>query len=476
MSKLLSNRSIGVFTLSMLITGAIDSIRNLPATALFGTTLIFFAIMAALLFLLPTALVSAQLSSSKLSRGGIYYWVKKSLGNHWGFLAIWLQWINTMVWYPTILSFIAGTLAYLINPNLVDNKYYLISIILAVFWLMTLLNLKGIHVSARFASICTVLGMVIPMALIICFGAIWLVGHHPLQIHFSLDNTLPNFAKGENWISLTAIVASFLGMELAAVHVNDVKNPQQAFPKSLLISVVIILVTMILGALTIAWVLPAKQINLVAGVMQAFKAFLAAFHLQFLLPLFVVMILVGSVGGMINWIISPAKGLLQAAEDGYLPKFLAKQNKYKAPQNMLLLQAILVSVVCLAFLLMPSVNGSYWLLTDLSTEVYLLMYVLLFVGTMFLQHRFDLSTAHYRVPGGKVGLSCVCLLGLLGVLITFVVGFIPPQGIAVGSAMHYVSTFSIGLVLMILPVFGFYIYRHLAGVNVKLVEQPTVDL
>ena len=63
----------------MITVGSVDSIRNLPATALFGSSLIFFFLFAALFFLIPSALVSAELSSAWPEQGGIYIWVKKRL-------------------------------------------------------------------------------------------------------------------------------------------------------------------------------------------------------------------------------------------------------------------------------------------------------------------------------------------------------------------------------------------------------------
>src|ERR1700730_9364562 len=113
-----------VFTLVMLITGSIDSIRNLPATALFGSTLIFFFIVSAITFLIPASLISAELASGWNKKGGIYEWTKNAFGKKTAFFAVWLQWINTMVWYPTVLSFIAATAAFLINPHLAQNKLY----------------------------------------------------------------------------------------------------------------------------------------------------------------------------------------------------------------------------------------------------------------------------------------------------------------------------------------------------------------
>src|SRR5438874_961927 len=110
----MQQRGLTVFTLVMLITGAVDSIRNLPATALFGSSLIFFFTFAALVFLIPSALVSAELASTHDEKSGIFHWVTDAFGEKAGFLAVWLQWITNLVWFPTILSFIAGVITYLI--------------------------------------------------------------------------------------------------------------------------------------------------------------------------------------------------------------------------------------------------------------------------------------------------------------------------------------------------------------------------
>src|ERR1700674_3777626 len=99
---------LNTFALTLLITGAIDSIRNLPASALFGSSLIFFFIFGAIAFLIPTALVSAELAAN-VDEGGIYQWCRLAFGERVGFLAVRLQWGNNLVWFPTILSFIAGT-------------------------------------------------------------------------------------------------------------------------------------------------------------------------------------------------------------------------------------------------------------------------------------------------------------------------------------------------------------------------------
>ena len=461
----MKKQSISLIVLILFMTGAIDSIRNLPATAIFGPVLIFFFVIGALFFLIPTGLVAAELSAASEEEGGIYIWVKKAFGEKMGVLAIWLQWINTALWYPTFLSFIAGTAIYLINPSLANNKIYVVSVIVGLFWIVTLLNLKGLKISADFSALCSMIGTVIPMVGILFLGVFWFIKGNHSQIHITPINIFPNFHSTDDWVSLTGVMAAFLGMELTCVHVNSVKNAKKNFPLALVISIVFILVTMVGGSLAVAMILPSSQISLTSGFLQAFTNFLAVYHISYLLPSLVIMILIGAIGGLINWSISPAKGLMQAAQNGYLPSIFAKENKHGACSSILIAQAILNTLVCFAFVLMPSVNGSYWLLTDLSTQLYLIMYVLMFAAAIMIKYKFSNPLTGFKIPGGKLGMWLTCIAGTLGCLVSIVVGFFPPSGINVGTDAHYVTVFTLGMLLMTLPIVGLYGYKKLCNVK-----------
>lgn len=461
-ANILSTEKISVIALVLLITGAIDSVRNLPVTALFGSSLVFFFVFAAIIFLIPVALVAAELSSTwSEEEGGIYSWVRHAFGNNTAFFTIWLQWINTMAWYPTILSFIAGTFAYLINPDLAQSKIYLISVILIVFWSLTLLGLFGLSASARFASICAIFGMLLPIALIITLAAFWLINGNPSAISLSWHAMIPHWDQSQSWAaSLTAIMTSFLGMELAAVHVRYVRDPQRNFPRAILFSVILILFTMVLSSLAIAIVLPRDQIELVQGVMQAFHQFLDAYHFGQAMPILIIMILLGGVGSMINWIISPAKGLLLAADHGFLPKRLYQLNRHGVASRILILQACLVTLLCCGILLVPSVNAFYWLFTDLSTELYILMYIAMFAAALRLKYKYPHKKRHFSIPGGKIGYITTCIIGLIGCGVTLIVGFFPPvEASGLGGANNYRLIFSIGIAVMIMPAIGLYWWK-----------------
>lgn len=459
---------LNTFALTLLITGAIDSIRNLPAAALFGSTMVFFFVFAAIIFLIPTALVSAELTAN-VAEGGIYQWSRAAFGERIAFLAIWLQWINNLVWFPTILSFIAGTAAYLINPALASSKTYMVSMVLALFWFLTIINLRGVRTSAKFTSFCTIAGLIIPMIFIITLLFTWLAAGHPVQIHLTASSIFPSLHQNENWMALTAIMLSFTGMELAAVHIKDVHNPKSTFPKALAISSLIILATMMLGSLAIAYVLPMDKINLVNGTIETFAYFLSAYHLSWLTPVMAILLVIGSMGGVISWVISPVKGVSQAAEQGFFPACLQHKNKYGVAQNLLLTQAMIVSVVCLAFIFLPSINASYWFLSALTTSLYMLMYVIMFLSAFRLRQTKHYQSNTFVIPGGKIGSSIVCLLGLFACLVTVIVGFIPPSNIDFGGPWHYQLYCLVGILLMMSPLAFFYWYQAKKQISAVLV-------
>lgn len=444
-------KALSIFSLIMITVGSVDSIRNLPATALLGSQLIVFFVLGALFFLIPAALVSAELSSGWPKQGGVYVWVKEAFGHKIGFLAIWLQWISNVIWYPAILSFVAGTIGYLINPALVENPWFLWSVITTTFWGTTLINLYGMRSSAMFSNVCALSGLLLPMSLIIGLGVVWVMSDSPMQIQLDTQHIIPHWSETGLWSTLTAIILSFCGIEIATVHANDVRDPQHAFPRALLYSVFIILSTLVLGSLTIAIILPHSDINLVAGIMQVFDAFFSQYHLAGLLPLVALMLILGGLGGVNNWIIAPTKGLLVAAEDGHLPAFFQRVNKHGAPVVLLIGQAVIVTILSGMFLLMPSVNGSYWWLTALAAQLYMFMYLLMFLAGIKLRKSAPEQHRAFRIPAGMSGMVVVAGAGIIGVIVTTAVSFLPPEGIDVGHVGYYALSLLLGLIFLSSP-------------------------
>lgn len=444
---------LSTFSLVMITVGSVDSIRNLPTIALFGSSLIFFFVLASVFFLIPSSLITAELAAAWPESGGVYTWVKYAFGKHMGFLAIWFQWVSTIIWYPTILSFAAATVGYLIAPDLINNKGFLIAVILVTFWGVTIVNLLGMRLSALVSSICTILGLLLPMLFIIVLGFKWFFSGHSIQISLDYKSLVPNLDDPGMWVALTGIIMSFCGMEIATIHAEEVRDPHRAFPIALLVATIVLFFTLSFGALAVAIVLPEQQINLVAGVMQAFQAFFVTYHLQPIIPIIAVVIVLGSIGGINNWVIAPTKGLSIAAKDGHLPLHFASENKHRAPHMLLLYQAVVVTLLMLVFIFMPSVNASYWLLTVLAAQLYMLMYIILFATAICLRLKHPHKNRPFRVPGKDIGMFIIASAGIMGALVAFAVGFMPPMIIGMVDITQYEVMLLTGLFLMIIPPF-----------------------
>lgn len=440
-----------------LVVSAVDSNRNLPATAIFGTSLVFFFALAALFFLFPVTLVSAELGSISPKEGGVYHWIRMAFGEKMGVLAIWLQWVNTIVWFPTILTFLAGTGAFLINPDLMYNKLYMVMMIAGIFWILTIANLYGIQLSSRLNSFCCSVGTLFPMGLLIVFGVFWVIKGDSLQISITPKTLIPPFQHFNEWTALIAVISSLTGIELAGVHISSMSNAKKMFPRAILIGATTILFLMLLGSLSIAAVLPRDDIHLAGGLMQVFAAFFHQFNLSSPIWIISFIIVLGSLGNLVNWILSPVKGLLAISEYGYLPAYFARVNKHGVASRILIAQAVFVTLLCLLFHLLPSVNAFYWFLMTLSSGIYMVMYVVMFFAIMRLRIR--LNHQAFQIPGGMVGLVITCVFGLIGSLGVFAVSFIPPPGIPIASPGKYALMILIGYIVFIMPVFFLFRWR-----------------
>lgn len=444
---------LSIFTLAMINIAAIGSVKNWPFTAEYGFSSMFYFILAALIFFFPASLVSAELATSWPKKGGVYLWVKEAFGPKVGFVAVWLQWVNNLAYYPTILAFTAGTIAYIFDPTLSQNTLYTLLTVLILFWTATLANLFGMKTSGWVSNVGAICGTFIPGGIIIILGLIWFIGGSEIQIPLNIDAFIPNFSL-KHMVFFTGVMLAFAGIEMSAVHALDVKNPQKDYPRAILLSASLILGLSILGVLSIAIVVPKDAISFTTGTMQAFSIFLGRYNLKIFVPLIALLMAVGLFGSVSTWIIGPSKGLLAAAEEGHLPKFFQKTNKHNAPAAVLLFQGLLTTIIALMFLLMPTINAGFWILTVMVAQLYLLMYILMFAAALRLRYKQPKVERPYKVPGGNLSMWIIASFGMVGAFFAFIIGFLPPAQIEVGNRFFYV-TFLLGgtLVGVILPLF-----------------------
>jgi len=443
-----SKKLLGLFQIVMINIIAVASIRSLPFSASYGASLLFFYFLAALLFFIPSALVSAELGTGWPTTGGIYIWVREAFGKRLGLLVIWMSWVYNLAWYPTIMALIAGTTTYFFNPEMAENKIYMLLVILGLFWAATLLNCFGMRVSSLISTIGALVGTILPMCLISALGLIWIVSGNPLQIGFSNQELFPAWSTSLQLPFLASLLFGLLGLEMAATHAQEMHNPKRDYPKAVAISAVLILFLLISSSLSIALVVPKSELSLVTGTLQAFSQFFAAYQISWMVPFIAGCVILGGLSGVSAWIISPTKGLMVACRDGSLPKSFGKTNQHGVPYRILIVQALIVSVLSCAFLLMPNVNASFWLLSTITAQLALLVYMGLFAAALRLHYSKPDVSRSFRIPGGKVGIWSVSLVGSFTCLSAILFGFLPPEGVGISSVLSYEATLITGILIL----------------------------
>ena len=453
---------LGVFTLAIMNVTAVVSLRGLPAEAVYGLSSAFYYLFAAIVFLIPTSLVAAELAAMfQDKQGGVFRWVGEAYGKKLGFLAIWLQWIESTIWYPTVLTFGAVAIAFIgmdhpEDVSLASNKYYTLVIVLIIYWLATFISLKGLGWVGKVAKVGGLVGTIIPAALLIILGIIYLASGQPSNMDFH-GNFFPDFTKFDNLVLAASIFLFYAGMEMGGIHVKDVQNPSKNYPKAVFIGALITVIIFVLGTFALGVIIPVKDINLTQSLLVGFDNYFRFIHASWMSPIIAVALAFGVLAGVLTWVAGPSKGIFAVGKAGYLPPFFQKTNKIGVQKNILYLQGIAVTLLSLLFVIMPSVQSFYQILSQLTVVLYLIMYMLMFSGAIALRYKMKKAGRPFRIGSKGNGLMWIVGgLGFLGSLLAFVLSFIPPSQIATGSTTVWFAVLIIGVIVVVAAPFIIY--------------------
>ena len=453
--KSLSITAIGLLTAAAVVT----SLRGLPLLGKEGLTMFVYLGFAVVFFLLPASLVSAELGGACADKkGGIYNWVKAAFGSRWGFLAIWLQWIQNVVWFPVGLTFGAVALAYAIGrPDLAKSGTFVGSFCIVVYWLATAVVLRGVEVFARYARWAFIAGTVLPGLFLVGIFGYWLVGGHPIGWQHLTDPNLSDAGQARWWprihglgtiAFLAGIVLLFAGVEVQAVHVVEMDKPGRSYPLATGLGALIALGIFALGAVSLAAILPGDRISLQSGVFDAFSAVVTdLWHLRWLTQVLALLVGLGAISGIFAWLGSPSKGLLATAADGELPPVMQATNGHGMPKHILLGQGVVVTLMSSMYFAGEAVSVVFFLLSAMTVALYLIAYMLMYASAIRLRYTQPKLVRPFQVPFGLAGMWVMAGIGFIGVLFSFLMAFVPPDQLPVGSPTLYVSLVLIGTIV-----------------------------
>ena len=351
------------------------------------------------LWCLPTAFMIGELSSALPVEGGYYAWVRRGLGNFWGFQEAWLSLaasIFDMAIYPTLFAIYLKQMVPWFGEG-----YHALYAGLFVVATCAALNLAGIRV-VGITSLWLFFLLSLPFAIIVALSPVKMAAFGE-----------PHAATAGASVGLLGAVLvamwNYMGWDNASTIAQEVERPRKTYPKAMIAAVILVSLTYILPFVAVYLTgIPASAFKeegswaSIAG--QLGGTVMGIQWLRFLVTLGGMM----SAFGMFNaLVLSYSRLPLAMARDGMLPKVFSKVTK----KNDTPWVAILVCAICWV----PCLLLGFKRLVTLDIMLYGAALMLEFVTLVALRIREPMLRRAFRVPGGMAGaISCgIFPLGLL---------------------------------------------------------------
>lgn len=432
--------------LALMIVSCTGSIAQLSDSAEYGLGAIVVYLVPAAMFLIPVALISAELATGW--EGGVYRWVGAAFGQRWGFQAVWLQWIQSVALYPSLLSFAAASLAISFGrPDLASNGPYVAVVVLVIFWSATFVATRGLGLLSRLSSMGLLVGTLLPAAALIGFMAWWLGSGHPSAAPLAVTDLIPHTDGLAGMALVVGTFVAFAGLEVNAVHVRDLVGRPGSYLKALAVGVTLILVVYVPGSLSISVAVPADRLDLDAGAPQAFLAYASSLGAPWIGRILSGMLVIGALAAAITWVAGPSRGLLAVGRDGLLPRPLQRVNDAGVQTPILLVQGAIVTVLTLVFVLLPDTSSAFAVLQAMTIGLYMLMYLLMFWSARRLRVTSPGVDRRFRAPA----LGLLVAVGSIAAIAAIVLAMTPPSQFAHSSAALYGIGIGTGVILLAAP-------------------------
>ncbi len=278
----------------------------------------------------------------------------------------------------------------------------------------------------------------------------------------------PDFSNFDNVVLAASIFLFYAGMEMSGIHVRDVANPTVNYPKAVFVGAIITVLIFVLGTYALGVIIPAKDINLVQSLLVGFDNYFQFMHLNWLTPVIAIALAFGVLAGVLTWVAGPSKGIFAVGQAGYLPPFFQKTNKSGVQKNILYVQGGAVTFLALLFVVMPSVESFYQILSQLTVLLYLIAYLLMFAAAIYLRYRMKTTKRPFRIGSKGNGLMWIVGgVGFLGSLLAFVLSFFPPDQIPMGSTTVWYAVLFGGVFIFVVAPFIILHFRKPSWVDPK---------
>lgn len=466
-------RTLTFFGFFAITASMVMTVYEYPSFASSGFQLVFFLIIGGVLWFLPVALCAAEMATVKgWESGGIFAWVGNTLGRRWGFAALFFQWFQITVGFVTMAFFILAALAYVFRWDaLYNNPLVMFFGVAAIVWLLTLTQLGGTKYTARISKVGFVGGILLPVLVLLVGLIYYFATGGASQITMDVGTFVPDFSKVDTLVIFASFILAYMGVEASASHVNELKNPNRNYPLAMIVLAILTIALDAVGGLAVATTLPATVLdgNLSFGVIEAFRAIFVQHigpSMSWIVFAVALLLALGVLAEISAWIVGPSRALLDTAHDGILPPSFKKVNKHGVSVKTVVIQAAIVTmwdaVLCGSIALSGGSSSSVGYLTaiGLTVVIYLVGYVLFFLGYFYLIFKKKNLQRSFQLPGGTPFKAIVAGVGLIMTVATLIISFFPSSNLDAQSNMVYQATLGVAFVISVAIPFIIYGLRH----------------
>ena len=424
-------RTLGVMDLAFFNIAAILGIRWLSTAAQLGPSSIALWLLAVAIFFIPSGLTVMELSSRDAGEGGIYLWTKAAFGEAHGFVAGWTYWVNNLFYFPGLLLFIAGAFLYLGGDDwtvLGGNAIYNALFSLVLLWLIVGMNVIGLSKGKWIPNVGAI-AVALVFVVLVC-GGTWAWLEYGSATGFSGASMTPDFVEFSTLTFFATMTFAFAGLELGPVMGGEIKDPQRALPRAMLVSGIIIAVIYIAGTGMLLVAVPEGEINVITGIPQALAAIGERIALPGLAVVGAFLVVMSAIGGLGAWFTGVARIPYVIGIDRYLPPALGSTHPaWGTPHVALITQGLVATLLILAAVTESTIEEAYVLLLDMTIILYFIPFLYMFAALPVLRIRAAGNDAGVSlVPGGKAGMWTCSVLGFGATLLSVVLALLPPAG------------------------------------------------
>jgi len=446
-------RVLGRWDLVLLFVVAVFNLNVVPSIAANGGVTVWLWIISLVLFFWPQGIAVIELAHRYPGEGGVYLWAKEVFGDFHGFLSGWCYWTNNMLYVPTIMLYFVGVSVFVLGPghqSLADNKVFALGASLVLLVLLVVLNIVGLGIGKWINNVGAIGTGIAAFALIGLGLIVWLrYGTTVTAADFRIPAN-PRFVLN----SFGVICFGLVGLELASVMGDEIRDPKRTLPGAVAWGGVISGFLYIGATLTLLVAIGKSDVSVLQGIVQAVNHLADKVGVGWIVAPFAFMLSISIAGIGSAWLAGSARIPFVAGLDSYMPAWLGKVHpRYATPYAALIVHASVSMFLVVMNFAGAGVQETFQKMLSLAVVLQLVPFLYIFGALLKLAASDSVGKGYYS----KGTLIAAGLSGLVTTVLGIALVFFPAQQI---TSVWLYEVWMFGGTLAFIGLAGFFFFVY----------------